>query len=317
MTDEERIKLGIDVLFFRHGDASDDLERIAAFYDFIADRIRYEERRLDCDTENLRRFEAVYLILQDTLREFPVGVSNQVSEIFRENKLCELFATLAASPVNGDGMIDLNPDASSWRHFLAAVARFFSGGSWEDDIGATRGELFHARTALKRVASILRYARGLDLGERDEVLDEAKESYNPGQINKAKLLAHLTLLRSQVESVPDSENRQRLLKIVERVEAELKRKKIRWSRVIAGLFVLFSVAADFKTLSPSGYDAIYNTANKIIWTIHTEGLVRTSLSQSLPLLPNPSGNNPKSDAPDMLVPRRVEGVQDFEEVEED
>ena len=60
---------------------------------------------------------------------------------------------------------------------------------------------------------------------------------------------------------------------MDNIETELRRSKVRWGIVITGFFILFGFFADLKTIAPETYKEPYAIIQKVLATIHEDGVV--------------------------------------------
>jgi hypothetical protein len=150
----------------------------------------------------------------------------------------------------------------------------------------------------------------LDTPEYDEPLAEARDNYDPNLVDKNKLGVLINLLRLQLSDVGDKGQRQRLLHSVDRLEAEVRRPKVRWSAVIMGCFVLLGVLADLKSLFPAIYDKPLRTMESIITVLHEDAQVQRrrdffggpAKSGGAPTIPTPR----PLDYPQLATPPKIE-----------
>ena len=243
---------------------------VAEYCEYVASRIEPEKNSADISDELLTAFEAISLLLLDLIGEFPSAVQKQVEAILRDEKLPQRIAEVAAVPSSRRtarqprGVMKL----------LYVPLYILTLGEALDGAAGRRADLFALRTALNRLAQILRYASSLDVIQADiQVDDHLRPYYDPTLIDKTKLAALLVILRRQVEGLPDTRVRANLLATVSGMEVELRHRKPKWGTIIAAAFVLFSAVADLKSLSPTTYDAVYRTVHAVITLLHEEASV--------------------------------------------
>lgn len=273
----------LDSLFRRQesDDTGESLVLIAEYLEYLATQLHEGAGwEVDGNVALISRFEAVYLWLSDRLLLYPDSVRDQVRNLVSEKRLCEQFAVLAtladdaAAPRPRGDRSFLSSVASAIVDAAASASLRKSVSQIEESPLPNATSLFNTRIALRRLAQILRYAASLDAPGYDEPLADVRNNYDPNLVDKSKLGVLINLLRLQITEVSDSAQRQRLLHAVDRLEAETRRSKVRWTTVIAGCFVLLGVLADLKSLYPTIYDKPLRTVQSIIAILHEDGQVQ-------------------------------------------
>lgn len=299
MTDEERQRLHLDLLFSRYieRDPADDLHSIAEYLEYVAQRISYERLAIEVPPDFLSRFESACLLLRDRLRLYPDSIGVQVTEILKDSRLERIFAVFAT--LSERDLRRLQRQSLAWG-LLAVLpyARLARLSKADDDLLPTRRSLFNAKIALTRLAQIVRYASSIELLDYDSGTEELKDHYDPALVDKAKILALINVLRVQANSVADSDIRQRLLERLDRLDEEVRRQKPRWGRIVASIFILFGFLADLKTVNPTAYESLYRTAQAMVEILHVEGSVEHHRRR--PVLPAPD------DSPVGILPPPIE-----------
>ncbi len=292
---QDIMKKRIDWLFssYIQHDISDELKDIADFYSFIAERINPRTFTIEIRPDLIQCFESVYLLLLDKIRIYPDTIQNQIATITRENHICDIMAVA--------GSIDTK-DLTRIRFkdsFQAFIELFpFFGNKFRiriesgEYIDITRKSLFNLKVALNRLSSILTYAASIKLIDYDESFYKFKKNYDPDLIDKSKLLAFINILRVQVNNNPDSKEKDIILDKLENIETELRRSKARWGIVITGFFILFGFLADLKTIEPDIYKEPYAIVQKVIATMHHDGVVSSKPPQ---LLENKKSENSETE----------------------
>jgi hypothetical protein len=130
---------------------------------------------------------------------------------------------------------------------------------------------------------MLRYASSLDTGASDDVAGNLEDHYNPGLIDRHRLLALLNLLRSELNGLPPTSPARRLLPKIDAIEIDLRRNRVKWGRVIAGAFVVFSFLADLHELAPDAYGQAFRVAQALIATLQTASPERLPRFPEAPL----------------------------------
>jgi hypothetical protein len=285
--DEDEFSDALDTLFRRgyQAEIGESLELVAEYFEFLADRIYPGERLLMAEPRLISRFEAVYLWISDRLLLFPDAIRNQVRDLVDKKELCERFAMLATLMEDARG--DLNWSDRPVRERptgrlvnlgslgVASITKALVRAAVEGNrTFPTPKDLSDIKITLRRLGQILRYASSLDSPEYDESLTDARDNYDPNLIDRNKLGVLINLLKMQVAEVPDTKQRQKLLHSIDRLEAEVRRPKVRWGVVIAGFFVLFGFMADLQAIMPDVYAAPLRTVETIISVLHKDAQVR-------------------------------------------
>jgi hypothetical protein len=271
---------------FRRGyqaEVGDSLELVAEYFEFLADRIPPGQRLLMAEPRLISQFEAVYLWVSDRLLLFPDAIRNQVRDLVDKKELCERFAMLATRMEEARGWDSRGRPVERPTGPLARLA--YSGIGYittalvrrvvvRDRSFPTPEDLSDIKITLRRLGQILRYASSLDAPEYDASLTDARDNYDPNLIDRNKLGVLINLLKMQVSEVPDTKQREKLLHSIDRLEAEVRRPKVRWGVVIAGFFVLFGFMADLQAVMPDVYAAPLRTVETIISVLHKDAQVQ-------------------------------------------
>lgn len=275
---QDELKRHIDWLFstYIQHDISDELNDIAKYYSFIAEKINPRSFTIAVRSDLIQCFESIHLLLLDKIRIYPDTIQNQITNITIDNHVCEIMAIA--------GSID-NEDLSQIK-FTGTFQKLFGlFPFWGEKfaisidnakyIEITRKSLFNLKVSLNRLSSILTYAASIKLIDYDESFYKFRENYDLDLIDKNKLFAFINILRVQVNNIPDSKEKNIILEKLENIETEIHRSKARWGIVITGFFILFGFLADLKTLKADIYQEPYIIVQKIIATIHNDGIVST------------------------------------------
>ncbi|HEY7769878.1 hypothetical protein [Longimicrobium sp.] len=287
---EQQISSMIEQLLRRAYHDEEALRFIADYFEFLAERIHARYGALSANPTLISRFEAVYLWLMDRLLVYPDAVRDQVRALVGEKDLCGRFAVLAnvveeAQEQRGAADDEIPPVQVVDRFTRPFIELLFDTVRMkmpDDSVYPSKKELYEIKITLRRLAQILRYAASLDALEYEEPFTDFRDNYDPNLVDKNKLGVLINILRIQVEEVPNDQQRQKLLQAIDRLDAEMRRKKIRWGVVIAGFFVLFGFLADLKSLAPNVYDAPLRTVETIISMLHEDAQVQ----RGRPFLPN-------------------------------
>lgn len=273
---QDKIKMRIDWLFssYIQHDISDELKDIADFYSFIAERINPRTFTIEVRPDLIQCFESVYLLLLDKIRIYPDTIQSQITTITRENHICDIMAVAGSIDSKDLTRIKFTNSFQAFVGFLPFWGNKFSIGIDNDKyIDITKKSLFKLKVSLNRLSSILTYAASIKLIDYDESFYKFKKNYDPDLIDKSKLLAFINILRVQINNNPDSKEKDIILDKLENIETELRRSKARWGIIITGFFILFGFIADLKTIKPDIYQEPYAIVQKVIATMHNDGVV--------------------------------------------
>ncbi|MHB1095626.1 MAG: hypothetical protein ACYC3F_05595 [Gemmatimonadaceae bacterium] len=253
----------------------------------------------------------MYLWLSDRLLLYPDSVREQVRNLVAEMKLCEQFAVFAT--LADDAATAAPEREKSFGSILATMFANAASMSLKKSVADTAESplpnskrLFNTRIALRRLGQILRYAASLDAPGYDETLADVRDNYDPNLVDKNKLGVLINLLRLQLGGIEDPGQRQRLLHAVDRVDAEIRRSKVRWTAVITGCFVLLGVLADLKSLWPHVYDQPLRTVESIIAVLHEDAQVQRRRDfLTKPGRPEDSPDSPSHEYPQLPSPPEI------------
>lgn len=310
---QDSIKRNIDWLFSSHiqRDISDELKDIVEYFSFLAQGIEPRTFTIKIRQDLIQCFESVYLLLLDKLRVYPDPVRNQVITIIKDNHICDIMAV--AGSIGTDDITRIR-FKNAFQAFMGLFP--FIGTNLkinidsEEYIYINRKDLFKLRVAFNRLSSILTYAASIKLVDYDESFYKFKENYDPDLIDKNKILAFINILHVQVNSHPESKQKNVILEKLENIETELRRPKVRWGIIITGFFILFGFLADLKTIKPDIYKEPYAIVQKVLVTIHEDGVVR---GESPRLLENKGVDDTDTehiDPPGVALPPKREKSED-------
>jgi hypothetical protein len=281
---QDTIKKRIDWLFasYIQHDVSDELKDISEYFSFIADKINPRTFSIEVRSDLIQCFESVYLLLLDKICIYPDTIQNQIINITKENHICDIMAVAGSIDRKDLSRIKFSDTFQSVVGFFPFWGKKFSISLDNDKyIDISKKSLFNLKVSLNRLSSILTYAASIKLIDYDESFYKFKENYDPDLIDKSKLLAFINILRVQINNAPDSKEKDIILDKLENIETELRRSKARWGIIITGFFILFGFFADLKTIKPDIYREPYAIVQKIISTIHNDGIVSTKPPQLL------------------------------------
>lgn len=303
--DEKRLKISVSLFFsdyYRDRDPSEVLRTIASYYTYLAENIDPNKIQIYADQELLEAFESVSLLLRERLLLYPNTIRQQVSQIFEEEKLIQIFSVLSNISLNELKRIRFKSP------ILGLMSVFFSrirkNSILSRNYGLTPRVLFNIQIGLKRISQVVKYASTIDSLDYDSTFSEFKDHYNPNLISKNKVNTLINILKVQIENIPDRDIAKRLEEKLDKLEGELKKTKPKWGAIIAGFFILFGFLADLRTLDPSIYDRQYEIVNQIITTIHDDGLVQ----KNKPMLQFKEEQNGNSDAPRKQITEHEEAI---------
>ena len=283
--DERRLRRGLDLLFSKYldQDPADELQTAGAYFEFLASRINYSALDIDVDPILLNKFEVIWLMLEDRLLPYPEKIKEQLHSLLRGDELSETFAAFSqfdSDDLQGqrlDEVLEALPSPVAW--LVRLFRRKALSRRAQSDV-VTVNRLFAARTALLRAANILSLASTINFVDYDTSLRDFKDHYNPRLIDKNRLSALVGLLKVQVQDLPDSDVRKRLLERLEELEEEIRKERPRWGAVIAGFFILFGFVADLKTVEPQVYAEPYRVLETIVRVLHDEARVQTATERT-------------------------------------
>ena len=316
----DHLKVMMSLLFSKYieHEPSEDIESIGEYFSFLAENIDHKHARISVDKELVQEFEAVCLLLKDRLAIYPESVRNQVSEILGKAQLSKLFGAINTLDEKDFQHMVRSSDIGA-NSITGIILRLFGSisPSLSREFGIDRGHLLQSKILLNRLAQILRFASTIELLDYDTSQSELKDHYDPNLIDKDKVLALIGVMRVQLKQISDTAIQERVTERLDALEEEVKRKKPRWGRVIATCFFLFGFFADLKTISPNTYNAIYTTVEKVIYVIHTDGLVQTQ-RKLLTSDAQSEGRHNEIDThrlPDMGLPPKMPKVESEDERE--
>jgi len=271
-------------------DLPHELKTIADYYEFLALNLSRRNRLQNVPYEIVSLFESINLTTLDYLEYYPGNIKKQVEEIVEKNQLCEFFAEVSIVAAQSDGYQSL---IYQQRSPFSLFARALTFSSIEDDSQLSNKRILKVKTALTRLAQIIKYSAAKETNYIKSEYNEFQEHFNFDLIDKEKVVALISLLKSELKSKDADDPRiQKLIDKVDSVEREIRKKsKINWSFVVTTIFVVYGFLADFKTLSPNQYDRAHKIAEQIMQVLHYEPQVDKSNNI------NPFDNSKNQDYP--------------------
>lgn len=280
MHEEEKIELSIRLLLsstIEH-DPARDLNTISEYFGYIASNIDYEELEFRISKNLLDSFEPVCLILRERLTQCTTSVSAEVEKILGQQKLGELFATVAnlsTHELKSIRRADWMGEFGSFGNVISVfISLFFTFRVKK--YGLTTERIFEGKVALHRISQILRAINSIETDIHEQSFESTREHFDPDLVNRNKLLALISLLRVELEQVPDENIRSQVKSKIAEVEEEVRKPKPKWGKAIILCFILLGVMADLKTLKPDIYDRPYRIVTQILTTIQEDGIVQHS-----------------------------------------
>jgi hypothetical protein len=290
-------------------DTPDELKDIAEYFLFLAEKVNPRALSIDAPQNIINPFESVYLLLQDKLNAYPESIRHQVKEITEKNHICDIMAVAGSIDSKDIARIKFRNVFQTAMGLMPII-----GGSLkvsianEEYVNIDNKQLFKIKVSLNRLSNILNYASSIELVDYDQSFHKVKENYDPDLIDKSKLLAFINILRVQVNNHPESKEKNTILERLENIETELRRPKARWGIVITGFFVLLGFVADIKTIKPDIYNEPYAILQRVIATIHEDGIVRGKPPQLLEHHNENSESAPHIEEPRTGLPPKREDV---------
>jgi len=279
---QDSIKQSIDWLFAIPRDISNELKDIAKYYSFLAEKINPKTFSIEIRQDLIQCFESVYLLLIDKMQFYPDAIKNQIATINRENHICDIMAIAGSMEPADLNRIKFKSSFQALADIIPFIGRSFrisiDNGKYVD---ITRKSLFRLKVSLNRLSSILTYASTMKVADYDGSFYKFKDRYDPDLIDKNKILAFINILRVQINNNSSSKEKSIILEKLDNIETELRRPKVRWGIVITGFFILFGFLADLKTIAPDIYKEPYAIVQKVLATIHEDGVVSAKPPQLL------------------------------------
>jgi len=272
------LKLHIDDLFKKHleRDINENMISISQYYQYFAENLD-SDKLLELDQELIKSFESVYLWLRDKLVLYPSTIKSQIENIVKDNKLLELFGILSFLSEEELQRTRKRLRYQEFPFFISFFINIFYRLPKIENVNdklLTTENVLNSKIALNRLAQVVKFASSFEVTDYDESYSSFKEHYNPNLIDKSKVIALINIIKVQSNELSDTENKQKILDKLEKIEAEVNKKKVRWSSVFVGLFMLLGFLADLKTVSPIMYDKVYDTTSKVINVMLEDGQVQ-------------------------------------------
>jgi hypothetical protein len=277
-TDIKYLKMYIEGLFNKYFDRelSESLQTVSKYFDYFADNLD-PHKLYEIDKELVQSFEAVYMWLKDKLILYPPSIKEQIEIIVTENKLLQFFSLL--SFLSEDELIRARKRLrlQEMPLIISFILKFFYGFPkiiYDNDKLLSLQNIQNIKISLNRLSQIVKYASSYELVDYDESYESFKEHFNPNLVDKNKVIALINIIKVQATQLPDQDIKKKIIDRLDGLEAEVKKKKVRWGIVISGLFMLLGFFADLKTLQPNIYDDIYKTTSQVISVIIEDGQVQ-------------------------------------------
>ena len=167
-------------------DLSNELGDIADYFSFIAERINADSLSIDVDSDLIRCFESVHLLLSDKLVLYPEPIQKQVAAISADHRLCDVLALLGSlsakeiSQLNGDKFRLARALVESLSLFPRRKPPYGSGSAPV----ISRPQFLRMKVAMNRIASVVKYASTIKMVDYDESALSFRRNYNPELIDK-------------------------------------------------------------------------------------------------------------------------------------
>lgn len=252
---------------------------VSNYYEYMSMSIISNEILIDCDRELLCSFEAIYLWLIEQLGHLPDHLKNQVEGIFKEVKLCELFAILASLSEKEIYTIKRRRKLNNSFGIFYSLLNIKISSENEDAQLISTTHLINAKISLTRLSQIVKFSAS-KFDDDFQTIDEFKEfsnRYNPNIINKAKIVALVNILKSQFQEIEENDDIKLILKKLDLVEKEIIKGRPHWGFIFSTIFVIFGFTADLRTLSPNVYTETYQTVEAIFFNLHEDGQVKKNI----------------------------------------
>jgi hypothetical protein len=285
----EKLKKNIEYLLGGKDYPSDKdkMVSVSKYFRYLSECISSDEILINCDKELLMSFEAIYLWLQEQLAYLPSHLKDQIENINKTSKLCELFAILSSLSDKEIWSISRRRRLNASFGIFANIISIRSYSELEKSQLVSGTHLVEAKVALTRLCQVTLFASTKvdnDFFIDDDIEDFSKR-YNPNIINKSKIIALVNLLKSQLNEVEENDDVKLILEKLDVVEKEINKRKPRWGVIFSVLFLVFGFTADLKTLNPAIYTKPLQTVEAILLNLHEEGQVEKSTSYNLPHYP--------------------------------
>ncbi len=292
---EANVRMHVGFLFSRalQHEPADDLSTIRQYFTFIAERIDYKNLTIRTEPDLIRLFESIWLmLLNDLVNEHE---KQQIVEIVGKEDLPRLFATISNLAEDDLAAIARVLRRRQLPTLIKALTRMFTGRitsgidllTTDVETGmsqfiVTPERLLSAKIALSRLAEILNYWSRDEFMGYDSSFAAYKDHYNPDLIDRNKILALISLFRVETKnSIDDEKILSNIEKQIDDIEKEIRKKRPKWSRVFAAIFVLFGFLADLKTLNPIQYEKPYVIVQQMVVIIHEDGGVQRATKPQL------------------------------------
>ncbi|MGP9809390.1 hypothetical protein ACT3TQ_14510 [Halomonas sp. AOP12-C2-37] len=274
----------------------DKMLAVSAYYRYMSTSIASDEILIDCDRELLSNFEAVYLWLIEQLVYLPAHLKDQVEGIFNEAKLCELFAILSSLNDKEIWTINRRRRLNSSFGILSSFFKIRGYSELEDSQLVSTTHLVNAKVALTRLSQVTKFSASKfdDDFHAVDRFEEFSSRYNTEIINKARTVALVNLLKSQIQEIEESDDTKLILEKLDQVEKEINKRRPRWGLIFSTIFVIFGFTADLKTLNPYVYSKPLKTIEAILFNLHEDGQVEKNISKGLPVNPDEDGKNTRA-----------------------
>lgn len=296
MTEEELEKLREGISRTLEGrdypSVKDKMLTVSNYYRYMSTSIASDEILIDCDRELLSNFEAVYLWLIEQLVYLPTHLKDQVEGIFKEAKLCELFAILSSLSDKEIWTINRRRRMNSSFGVFSSIFKIVNSREHEETQLVSTTHLVNAKVSLARLSQVTKFSAS-KFGDDFYAVDgfeEFSSRYNPNIINKARIVALVNLLKSQFHEIDESDDTKLILEKLEQVEKEINKIRPHWGLIFSTIFVIFGFTADLKTLNPDVYAKPLQTIEAILFNLHEDGQVEKNISKKLPTYPENDKN---------------------------
>jgi len=260
---------------------------VSQYYRYMSESIASDEILINCDKNLLINFEAIYLWLQEQLVYLPSHLKDQVEDIFKTAKLCELFAILSSLSEKEIWSINRRRRLNSSFGIFAGLFSRRNYSELEESQLVSGTHLVEAKVALTRLCQVSKFAASKveDNFYTNDGFEEFSDRYDPNMINKPKIIALVNLLKSQLNEVQTTDDVKLILNKLEVVEKEINKRSPHWGLIFSTFFIIFGFTADLKTLDPTIYTKPFETIESILFNLHEDGQVERNTSYRLPHKP--------------------------------
>lgn len=196
----------------RFENAEMHLPEISEYYRYLSENLTFPLLGSDLPIDFITSFESVWYILQYYLKSIDANALKSIEEILIKSNALEIFSILAVLlPNNELRRYRRKSIFSSISYSIPSLGLNVELGSDSSKSIIDSEVVLKIKASIFRITSIINNVSVNDYSDDLTVDESIKTRFNPELIDKDKLIALLSLLKSNISSLPETKDTKVLL----------------------------------------------------------------------------------------------------------